>query len=183
MLLARQAFQRGVQALAQWVEREGADRAVPRGHSEQITVDGKTEPVAVKLGVWVSNTKSRRDKLSAEQLATLVELSVDWAGAPPKQAAPAPTDNGPAQPHVTGGADAGAPRPPRRHADGRRERSRGGSRPGPHAASHRTNAQTHQGRTAAHGIRGRPGEHHNSPEKWRKDEIAAAVADCEQAPP
>ncbi|MFI9588557.1 Helicase associated domain protein [Streptomyces sp. NPDC052236] len=54
---AQQAFQRGLAALTQWVEREGAHRPVPRGHSEQIAVDGETEPVLVKLGVWVSNTK------------------------------------------------------------------------------------------------------------------------------
>ncbi|WP_331720129.1 Helicase associated domain protein (plasmid) [Streptomyces sp. NBC_01136] len=77
---AEQAFQRGLAALAQWVEREG-QRAVPRGHSETITVDGEAEPVIVKLGVWNSNVKSRRDKLSADQLAALAALGVDWAGA------------------------------------------------------------------------------------------------------
>ena len=66
-------------ALAQWVEREGADRPVPRGHSEGITVDGQTEPVVVKLGVWVSNTRTRCDKLTAEQLAALRELGMQWA--------------------------------------------------------------------------------------------------------
>ncbi len=76
---AQQAFQRGLAALAQWVEREGADRPVPRGHSEEIAVDGETEPVVVKLGVWVSNTNSRRDKLTQEQLDALAELGVDWA--------------------------------------------------------------------------------------------------------
>ncbi|WP_406723615.1 Helicase associated domain protein [Streptomyces sp. GD-15H] len=76
---AQQAFQRGLAALAQWVEREGAHRPVPRGHSEEITVGGETEPVTVKLGVWVSNTKSRRGKLSAEQLGALRELGVEWA--------------------------------------------------------------------------------------------------------
>ncbi|MFI8794218.1 Helicase associated domain protein [Streptomyces sp. NPDC055105] len=76
---AQQAFQRGLAALAQWAEREGAHRPVPRGHSEQITVDGETEPVAVRLGVWVSNTKTRRDKLTAEQLAALQALGVEWA--------------------------------------------------------------------------------------------------------
>ncbi|WP_369360846.1 Helicase associated domain protein [Streptomyces sp. cg2] len=75
---AQQAFQRGLAALAQWVEREGAHRPVPRGHSEEVAVDGEAEPVAVKLGVWVSNTKARRDKLSAEQLDTLRKLGVDW---------------------------------------------------------------------------------------------------------
>ncbi|WP_374771728.1 Helicase associated domain protein [Streptomyces sp. NBC_01310] len=76
---AQQAFQRGLAALAQWVEREGADRPVPRAHGEEIAVEGEEEPVTVKLGVWVSNTKSRRDKLTADQLAALAKLGVDWA--------------------------------------------------------------------------------------------------------
>ncbi|MFC8957402.1 Helicase associated domain protein [Streptomyces sp. NPDC057101] len=76
---AQQAFQRGLAALAQWVEREGADRPVPRRHSEQIPVDGETKPVTVKLGVWISNTKSRRDRLNTEQLAALAKLGMDWA--------------------------------------------------------------------------------------------------------
>ncbi|MFJ2264412.1 Helicase associated domain protein [Streptomyces sp. NPDC087844] len=76
---AQQAFQRGLAALAQWVEREGTERPVPRGHSEQITVDGEAEPVIVKLGVWTSNTRARRDKLSADQLASLAALGMDWA--------------------------------------------------------------------------------------------------------
>ncbi|MER5539775.1 DEAD/DEAH box helicase [Streptomyces mirabilis] len=75
---AEQAFQRGLAALAQWIEREGANRPVPRGHSEQITVDSETEPVAVRLGVWVSNTKSRRNKLTQEHLDALRELGVEW---------------------------------------------------------------------------------------------------------
>ncbi len=73
---ASQAFQRGLTALTQWVEREG-DRPVPRVHSEQITVNG--EPVTVKLGVWISNTKSRRGRLDADQLAALAALGLDWA--------------------------------------------------------------------------------------------------------
>ncbi|MEU6053206.1 helicase associated domain-containing protein, partial [Streptomyces xanthochromogenes] len=76
---AQHAFQRGLTALAQWVEREGAYRPVPRGHREQITVDGETEPVTVKLGVWISNTKSRRDKLDPDQRAALAKLGVNWA--------------------------------------------------------------------------------------------------------
>ncbi|MEV7862992.1 Helicase associated domain protein [Streptomyces hirsutus] len=76
---AQQAFQRGLTALAQWVEREGAHRPVPRGHSEEIAVDGEAEPVTVKLGVWISNTKSRRDKLTQEQRAALTDLGVEWA--------------------------------------------------------------------------------------------------------
>lgn len=76
---AQQAFQRGLTALAQWVEREGAHRPVPRAHSEQITVDGETEPVTVKLGVWISNTKTRRHKLTTDQHAALTQLGIDWA--------------------------------------------------------------------------------------------------------
>ncbi|MEV8129413.1 Helicase associated domain protein [Streptomyces sp. NPDC085944] len=76
---AQQAFQRGLAALAQWVEREGAHRPVPRGHAEEITVDGEAEPMIVKLGVWVSNTRARRDKLTAKQLDALRELGVEWA--------------------------------------------------------------------------------------------------------
>ncbi|MFJ6907077.1 DEAD/DEAH box helicase [Streptomyces griseoluteus] len=76
---AQQAFQRGLAALTQWVGREGVHWPVPRGHSEEITVDGEAAPVPVKLGVWVSNTKSRRDKLSAAQLDALRELGVEWA--------------------------------------------------------------------------------------------------------
>lgn len=75
---AQQAFQRGLAALAQWVEREG-QRPVPRGHAEEISIDGETEPVVVKLGVWVSNTKARRDKLTQEQLNALRELGMEWA--------------------------------------------------------------------------------------------------------
>ncbi|TDU68981.1 helicase associated protein [Streptomyces sp. KS 21] len=76
---AQQAFQRGLAALTQWVEREGTDRPVPRAHGEEIAVEGEAEPVVVKLGVWVSNTKSRRDKLTTDQLASLAKLGVDWA--------------------------------------------------------------------------------------------------------
>ncbi|KQV97269.1 helicase [Streptomyces sp. Root369] len=76
---AQQAFQRGLAALTQWVEREGTHRPVPRGHTEEITVDGETEPVAVKLGVWTSNVRSRRDKLTQKQLDALRELGIQWA--------------------------------------------------------------------------------------------------------
>ncbi|MEV7797060.1 Helicase associated domain protein [Streptomyces sp. NPDC087512] len=76
---AQQAFQRGLAALAQWVEREGAQRPVPRGAVVEIAVDGEAEPVPVRLGVWVSNTRARRDKLTAEQLDALRELGMQWA--------------------------------------------------------------------------------------------------------
>ncbi|MGW6467393.1 Helicase associated domain protein [Streptomyces rubiginosohelvolus] len=87
---AQAAFQRGLTALAQWVEQEGADRPVPRGAVVEVTVDGESAPVPVKLGVWVSNTKSRKDRLDTDQLTTLAKLGMDWAGPPSAiEAAPA----------------------------------------------------------------------------------------------
>ncbi|MEU7190310.1 Helicase associated domain protein [Streptomyces sp. NPDC045369] len=79
---ATAAFQRGAAALAQYITREGHHR-VPRKHTEELTIGGQEEPVTVKLGVWVSNTKTRRGKLTPEQRATLAELGVDWAKATP----------------------------------------------------------------------------------------------------
>jgi superfamily II DNA or RNA helicase len=70
----QQAFHRGLAALTQWIEREGAQRPIPR-KAVEVLPDG-TE---TKLGVWVSNTRSRRDKLSPEQVQALRKLGVDWA--------------------------------------------------------------------------------------------------------
>ncbi|GGU48538.1 hypothetical protein GCM10010289_81350 [Streptomyces violascens] len=39
----------------------------------------QTDTVVVKLGVWITNTKSRRDKLTPEQRAQLAELGLEWA--------------------------------------------------------------------------------------------------------
>ncbi|MER6617829.1 helicase [Streptomyces xantholiticus] len=47
---------------------------VSRSHVE-VLPDG-TE---VKLGVFLSNAKSRRGKLTADKLQTLAELGLDWA--------------------------------------------------------------------------------------------------------
>jgi hypothetical protein len=70
---AQQAFQRGLAALTQWVEREG-QRPVPRKAVETLPDGTET-----KLGIWYSNTKARRDKLTAEQQAALRELGMQWA--------------------------------------------------------------------------------------------------------
>ncbi|WP_413812751.1 Helicase associated domain protein [Streptomyces sp. OE57] len=72
------AFQRGVAALAQYIAREGHHR-VPRGHVEEVTVDGHDTAVKVRLGVFMSNTQSRRAKLTEPQRAALTELGVVWA--------------------------------------------------------------------------------------------------------
>ncbi|MEU6051064.1 Helicase associated domain protein [Streptomyces xanthochromogenes] len=71
---AQHAFQRGLTALAQWVEREGAYRPVPRTAVE-VLPDG-TE---AKLGIWYANQKQRRDRLAAEQLDALRKMGVEWA--------------------------------------------------------------------------------------------------------
>lgn len=106
---AQEAFQRGLAALTQWVEQEGAYRPVPRSAVVEITVDGDTEPVPVKLGVWVSNTKSRKDRLDTDQLTALAKLGMDWAGPPPA------IDAAPAQPALKPAPPTGPPQ--RTHHD------------------------------------------------------------------
>ncbi|MEU9777817.1 helicase associated domain-containing protein [Streptomyces sp. NPDC047968] len=66
------AFERGIAALTQYTAREGTT-AVPRAWVEQ-TPDGPH-----KLGVWVSNTRTRRTSLSDAQREQLATLGVDWA--------------------------------------------------------------------------------------------------------
>ncbi|MFF7341987.1 helicase associated domain-containing protein, partial [Streptomyces sp. NPDC008163] len=46
----------------------------------------------VRLGVWLSNTRARRDKLTVDQLAALANLGMVWAGPAPaaETAAPGP---------------------------------------------------------------------------------------------
>lgn len=68
------AFERGVAALAQYKARTGSVGPISRSHVE-VLPDG-TE---VKLGVFLSNTKSRRAKLTADKLAQLVGLGLEWA--------------------------------------------------------------------------------------------------------
>ncbi|WP_306432501.1 helicase associated domain-containing protein [Streptomyces sp. A1136] len=69
----RSAFERGVDALAQYAARDGRV-VVPRTHTEELP-DG----TPVRLGVWLSNTRTRRDELTAEQCERLAALGVDWA--------------------------------------------------------------------------------------------------------
>ncbi|MFF3751396.1 Helicase associated domain protein [Streptomyces sp. NPDC002018] len=67
------AFERGVTALAQYKARTGS-LTVPRAHVEQLE-DG-TE---VRLGVFLSNSKNRRAKLTADKLQVLAGLGLEWA--------------------------------------------------------------------------------------------------------
>ncbi|MEU5298595.1 DEAD/DEAH box helicase [Streptomyces umbrinus] len=69
------AFERGVAALSQYKAREGSV-IVPRAHVERLE-DG-TE---VKLGVFLSNSKSRRGKLTPDRLQQLADLGLEWAAA------------------------------------------------------------------------------------------------------
>ncbi|MFE5740195.1 DEAD/DEAH box helicase [Streptomyces celluloflavus] len=67
------AFERGVAALTQYKTRTGS-LTVPRIHVERLE-DG-TE---VKLGVFLSNSKTRRAKLTADKLQALADLGLNWA--------------------------------------------------------------------------------------------------------
>ncbi|WP_442805932.1 helicase associated domain-containing protein [Streptomyces sp. NBC_01341] len=69
------AFEKGVAALAQYKARTGS-MTVPRGHVERLE-DG----AEVRLGVFLSNSKSRRAKLTPDKLATLAGLGLEWAAA------------------------------------------------------------------------------------------------------
>lgn len=67
------SFEKGVAALTQYKAREGS-LTVPRAHVERLEDGSK-----VKLGVFLSNSKSRRAKLTADKLAALAGLGLDWA--------------------------------------------------------------------------------------------------------
>ncbi|WP_439333218.1 Helicase associated domain protein [Streptomyces zhaozhouensis] len=77
------AFERGVAAARQYLAREG-HLTVPRGHTEHLALDAgaddgdgqEPQTVAVKLGVWRSNMRSRRHTLPPEQQAVLEELGL-----------------------------------------------------------------------------------------------------------
>ncbi|MFE7076475.1 Helicase associated domain protein [Streptomyces sp. NPDC057620] len=66
-------FERGIAALAQYKARTGSV-TVPRTHTERLE-DGTD----VKLGVWLSNTKTRRAKLAPDKLQALAGLGLVWA--------------------------------------------------------------------------------------------------------
>ncbi|MEV5161077.1 Helicase associated domain protein [Streptomyces sp. NPDC053728] len=70
------AFERGILALEQYKARTGS-LTVPRAHIETVVVDGQEH--AVKLGVFLTNNKTRRAKLTADKLAVLAALGLEWA--------------------------------------------------------------------------------------------------------
>ncbi|MFE5885973.1 helicase associated domain-containing protein [Streptomyces hydrogenans] len=68
------AFDRGVAAPWRTTRARTGSVKVPRAHVEALP--GGTE---VKLGVFLSNSKSRRAKLTADKLAALAGLGLEWA--------------------------------------------------------------------------------------------------------
>ncbi|MGW7193702.1 Helicase associated domain protein, partial [Streptomyces sp. NPDC054838] len=66
------AFQKGLQALTQYIAREGR---LPGRGVVQALPDGTEH----RTGIWVMNQQQRRDRLDAEQLASLAELGIHWA--------------------------------------------------------------------------------------------------------
>ncbi|WP_228474011.1 helicase associated domain-containing protein, partial [Streptomyces calidiresistens] len=74
------AFGRGVAALRQYRDREG-HLTIPRGHEEVLhPAPGENGgPVTVRAGVFLTNSKTRRAKLSPERRAALADLGLEWA--------------------------------------------------------------------------------------------------------
>ncbi|WP_439678183.1 helicase associated domain-containing protein [Embleya sp. MST-111070] len=71
-----QAWTIAVSAAAAYRARVG-NLEVPRGHVETVVAfDGWPEDV--RLGVWVTTTRSRRAKLSGERIAELDVLGMRW---------------------------------------------------------------------------------------------------------
>ncbi|MFC7934580.1 helicase associated domain-containing protein, partial [Streptomyces cinereoruber] len=70
------AFERGVLALAQYKNRTGSV-TVPRAHIETVVIEGEEHPV--KLGVFITNSKTRRAKLATDKLAVFAALGMEWA--------------------------------------------------------------------------------------------------------
>ncbi|WP_326600443.1 DEAD/DEAH box helicase [Streptomyces sp. NBC_01803] len=77
-------FERGLAAARQYLTREG-HLTVPRGHVEHLVIEDGTdggerqeqpETVAVRLGVWRSNMRARRDKLTPQQQAALDDIGL-----------------------------------------------------------------------------------------------------------
>lgn len=79
------AFGRGLAAARQYLAREG-HLSVPRKHEEVLHPADESgapvpggAPAVVRLGVFLSNSRSRRAKLSEERRTALAGLGLDWA--------------------------------------------------------------------------------------------------------
>ncbi|MFE7245229.1 helicase associated domain-containing protein [Streptomyces sp. NPDC057580] len=67
------AFTRGITALQQYIARE-EKIVVGRADVEELP-DG----TSVRLGIFLSNQKTRRHRLTEQQLAALANLGFHWA--------------------------------------------------------------------------------------------------------
>ncbi|MFI1949467.1 helicase associated domain-containing protein [Streptomyces virginiae] len=67
-----EAFQKGLQALQQYLAREG-------GMPGRAVVERLPDGMEHRTGIWISNQKARRDRLDTAQLAALANLGIDWA--------------------------------------------------------------------------------------------------------
>ncbi|MFA7767774.1 DEAD/DEAH box helicase [Streptomyces sp. NRRL S-448] len=67
-----EAFQKGMEALAQYVAREGG---LPGRGVVEVLHDGSSH----RTGIWLGNAKARRERLDQAQLAALAGLGVEWA--------------------------------------------------------------------------------------------------------
>ncbi|MFB6513671.1 Helicase associated domain protein [Streptomyces virginiae] len=66
------AFHKGLQALQQYVAREG-------GMPGRAVVERLPDGMEHRTGIWISNQKARRHRLDAAQLAALANLGMEWA--------------------------------------------------------------------------------------------------------
>ncbi|MEU3317352.1 helicase associated domain-containing protein [Streptomyces sp. NPDC006662] len=69
----QEAFDKGLQALQQYLEREGGGTP-GRSHVERLP-DGSEH----RTGVWLANQRQRRDRLHPDQLRALADLGMEWA--------------------------------------------------------------------------------------------------------
>ncbi|MER6319432.1 helicase associated domain-containing protein [Streptomyces sp. NPDC001581] len=66
------AFQKGLEALQQYITREGV---LPGRAVVERLPDGSEH----RTGIWISNQKARRDTLDQAQLKAPAALGMDWA--------------------------------------------------------------------------------------------------------
>ncbi|MFI8345631.1 helicase associated domain-containing protein [Streptomyces sp. NPDC085639] len=69
-----EAFRKGLQALTQYIQREGSPARIPRSHVEVVRFG--EQDVEVRLGVWRSNMRSRQGSLPEEQRKRLADLGL-----------------------------------------------------------------------------------------------------------
>lgn len=72
------AFARGLAAARQYKEREGTLERVSRKHQEVVVDPTTGAEHTIRLGVWISNIKTRRGSLTPERAAALNKLGIRW---------------------------------------------------------------------------------------------------------